>query len=284
MRRGLLGLLVILCALGGAASACAVRAVFIAPGDDRAVEAAVVPLIRAAQRTVDLAMPSFPYGPIGEAVVNAHERGVAVRVIVDASAGESAPAAHLWLVTAGISVRYEPTLALLEHRFAVIDGARIVVGSYDWPARTPQSRYGQVLIIDCSATPGAGTVASQFVGMFDRLWALLAPAPGAVSAPAPLPPSPLSRVVLHQVDPAGECIWLLNISDAPVDISGWSLSDLEGSYVFPAGTVLEPDDPFAVCMATYNPTEDPSGLYLNDEHDEVYLVTPDGRIADEHVW
>jgi len=284
MRRGLLVALVLLSMVSGAGWACTVRAVFVAPGDDRAVEAAVVQVIRAAGRTIDAALPALPYGPIGEALVDAHRRGVAVRVIVEEGSGDAARAAHAWLSDAGISILYEATLALLEHRFAVIDGVRVIAGSYDWAMRTPQSRYGHALLIDCSSVASPTSVASQFRQTFERLWALVSP---TATSPTPAVPAMLpglSPVVIHLVDPAGECIWLLNISDAPVDITGWSLNDLEGRYVFPADTILEPDDPFAICMATYNPTEDPYGLYLNDEHDEVYLVTPDGRIADERVW
>ena len=91
-------------------------------------------------------------------------------------------------------------------------------------------------------------------------------------------------MVIHSVAPAGECIQLLDISSAPVDISGWRLSDLEGSYAFPSGTIISPNDPYTVCIDTYNPSHDSHGLYLNDEKDEVFLITSNGVIVDERVW
>jgi hypothetical protein len=91
-------------------------------------------------------------------------------------------------------------------------------------------------------------------------------------------------VVIHSVDPAGECIQLLDISSAVIDISGWRLSDLEGSYYFPSYTIINPGDPYEICFDTYNPTGDPQGMYLHDEYDQVFLITPDGRIIDEWVW
>jgi len=96
--------------------------------------------------------------------------------------------------------------------------------------------------------------------------------------------SGVQSVVIHSVDPAGECIQLLDVSSAPIDISDWRLSDLEGSYSFPPDTIINPDDPYEICIETYNPTYDPQGLFLNDDHDEVFLITPDGRIIDERVW
>jgi len=91
-------------------------------------------------------------------------------------------------------------------------------------------------------------------------------------------------VVIHSLDPAGECIQILNVSSAVSDTSGWRLSDLEGSYYFPSYTIINPGDPYEICFDTYNLTDDPLGLVLNDDHDEVFLITPDGRIIDEWVW
>ena len=178
---------------------------------------------------------------------------------------------------AGIEVRLAESAAPFRDRFAVIDGQIVITGSYDWSDDASTRSYDAVVLISCSDT------AQQFKSEFDRLWQKFGMETGATtSAPSSAPG--VQAVIIYSVNPAEECIQLLDVSSAPIDIGGWRLSDLEGSYAFPPDTIISPDDPYEVCIDTYNPTYDPQGLFLNDDHDEVFLIAPDGRIIDERVW
>ena len=86
------------------------------------------------------------------------------------------------------------------------------------------------------------------------------------------------------VDRTAQCIYLLNTSTQALDLSFWSLNDLEGQYAFPAGTVIPPNDPYRICIDVFNPAGDINELYLDPDGDEVFLVTPEGSIVDELVW
>jgi phosphatidylserine/phosphatidylglycerophosphate/cardiolipin synthase-like enzyme len=159
----------------------------------------------------------------------------------------------------------------------------VITGSYDWSDTADKDNYENVVFIYCSVLTANRTVPEQYAMEFNRLWEELRSVVGSTSGEPALSVA-VHPVIIHTVDRIGECIELLNISTAPMDIGGWMISDLEGSYSFPPDTLLNPDEPYQVCIDTYNPTLDGQGLYLNDEHDEVFLITPEGEIIDEVVW
>ena len=116
-----------------------------------------------------------------------------------------------------------------------------------------KSRYDGLLFISC---PADNSAAYEFTAKFEQLWDKLGAETETVVT-QPSVSSGVQSVVINSVDPAGECIQLLHISSAPIEISGWRLSDLEGSYTFSRGTIISPDDPYGVCIDTYNPPYDP---------------------------
>ncbi len=115
--------------------------------------------------------------------------------------------------------------------------------------------------------------------------------PMTTPAPTTTPPPANVSVEISEViyDPPGpqpddEKISLNNTGSAEVDISGWILTDGEGSYTIPDGTIIGPGEVWSVFGSTYNPTGNPSGLYLNNEHDEVILKNGAGETVDEFSW
>lgn len=84
-------------------------------------------------------------------------------------------------------------------------------------------------------------------------------------------------------EPDNEVITLCNKGGA-IDLGGWVLSDGEGSYVIPEGTVLSAEGEWSIYGSTYNPSRNPKGLFLNNRHDEVLLLNPKGELADVYAW
>lgn len=85
-------------------------------------------------------------------------------------------------------------------------------------------------------------------------------------------------------EPADEKIILKNTASEDVDISGWVLTDGEGSYTIPDGTVITPEEVWAVYGATYNPTGYAEGMLLNNEHDSVTLKNRAGETVGTTSW
>ena len=281
MRKLMVGLaIVVMVSSGAVAQTCSVRTYFMSPNASGTIKVAIIQAIDSARTSLDVALHSFTDDQLGDAVVRAVRRGVSVRVILAAGQDEVLGGEYKKLTSADIEVVVVGARALFNHRFAVIDERIVIAGSYDWTDYSEKSRYDDVLYISC---PVGSNIAQQFTAEFEQLWQKLSVETGTVVIQPSLA-SGVQSVVIHSVDPAGECIQLLDVSSAPIDISDWRLSDLEGSYSFPPDTIINPDDPYEICIETYNPTYDPQGLFLNDDHDEVFLITPDGRIIDERVW
>jgi len=265
------------------AQTCSVRCYFVTPEVDGVIETAIINAIGQAQKTLDIALFSFTDDQLGNAVVQAHRRGVSVRVLLAGGQEKVLGGEHGKLVNANVAVSVAQGRGYFHHSFAIIDGELVITGSYDWSDAADQHNYENVVFISCPVLTAAQTVAEKYTSEFGRLWAEFR----GGSAP-PAQPSAgsfdVGTILIDVVDPIGECIYLLNISSVDLDLAGWSISDLEGRYTFPDETIIEPNEPYEVCIDTYNPTDDPQGLHLNDVHDEVFLATPEGKIVDEVVW
>ncbi len=266
-----------------AGQACDVQSYFVSPQSATSAHAAIVQAIDSATETLDIALPSFTSDVLGQAVIRAFRRGLSVRVILASGQENEIGSEYTTLLEARVPVIQAPRTAPFHHRFAVLDGAIVVTGSYEWLDPGSVRRYDTVLIIDCTDSPGGSpSTASAFLETFNSLWAeFLAAQPDAA---LDLVGGALIPVVIHNVDLAEQCIELLNLSPSPIDIEGWALADLEGEYVFPEETLLLPDDPYMICIETFNPEHDLLALYLDPDRDEIFLVTPEGEIVAEVIW
>jgi hypothetical protein len=280
-------ILVFLLGLGTAALAadCTTHAYFNLPGADATIRAAILQAINGARTSIDLALYQLTDDQLCDAVVRASRRGVAVRVLLDARQQTAWGGEADKLVSGRVPLAFAPASDTLGHCFGIIDGRLVITGSYQWTQPIGERRYDSVLFIDCRSSNAAPTIAQIYAAQFNDLWAGLGGAQGAGErAPIETGQAGASAVVINRVDPAGQCVELLNVSRQTVDLSGWGLGDFEGQYTFPDKTLLDPDDPLQVCAQTYNPTHDPNGLWLEATGDEVFLVNPVGTIVDEVVW
>lgn len=85
-------------------------------------------------------------------------------------------------------------------------------------------------------------------------------------------------------EPDEEWIELKNVGSSPVDISGWLITDGEGRYTIPQGTVLSPGKTWRVYGRQYNPTAIKTGLYLANAGDCVLLYDRNGVLVDRCCW
>jgi hypothetical protein len=281
MRRiGLLVLVVVACvSVWGIGQTCSVQVFLVSVGTGDSARAALLQSLNGARATLDVAVGSLTDDDLAEAIARAHRRGVIVRVILAGGLEQEFGGEYDTLRAAGIQVRLSDGSGTFGHRFAIVDETTVLTGSYAWVARSTTGRFDDLVKIICP-TGGAGTPAAAYQAEFDRLWVRWA---GTTSGGGETP-SPITTVSILAVDRNEQCIDLFNTSDRDVDISHWALSDLEGQYAFPSGTLLVPYDPFRICIDEFNPTHDVNGLFLDPVSDEVFLVTPGGTIVDEVIW
>ncbi|MBW2363013.1 MAG: DUF1669 domain-containing protein [Deltaproteobacteria bacterium] len=118
--------------------------------------------IDAAEVSVDAAIYKFDAKPLRRALERALERGVRVRIVVDAGAAHKGGAAAK-VGRAGARMR-KWTRGKLHTKFAVIDGRRVLTGSYNWTDNAGQEN---VELLMSFQDPDD---VRRFAELFEKLW------------------------------------------------------------------------------------------------------------------
>lgn len=101
--------------------------------------------IRRANKSIYVMVYSFTKDELGEALVDAVEKGVDVEVVFEEN--QVSEYSELWrLKDAGAKVYLDGNRYLMHHKVAVIDGIIVVTGSYNW-SRSAEERNDENLII-----------------------------------------------------------------------------------------------------------------------------------------
>lgn len=119
--------------------------------------------IRSARRSLDVCVFTITDDRISDALLDAHERGVRVRVLSDDEKAWDPGSDIGRLRKAGVPVRTDDTPAHMHHKFAVVDGGTLLSGSYNW-TRSATGNHENLLV-----TSDASVVAA-YARHFEALW------------------------------------------------------------------------------------------------------------------
>jgi phosphatidylserine/phosphatidylglycerophosphate/cardiolipin synthase-like enzyme len=108
---------------------------------------AIVGEIEGAKKTVQVLTYSFTSRPIGNALIDAHRRGVNVTVVADKSETIDARSEIKSLQRAGIPVYIDDKHAIAHNKVMVIDGATVVTGSFNFTYAAEHENADNVLIV-----------------------------------------------------------------------------------------------------------------------------------------
>jgi len=258
---------------------CSTEAFFTSSDGRSTVERVVLQEISAAREMLEIAVEGITSDRLCDAVLQVHDRGVEVRVLLGREDAGASFGELERLVSGGVPVRRLGADQRFAHRFAIVDRSLILTGSYAWSDGSTENVVESLLRIRCEQGLTDDPV-RVYLKEFERLWEGSREATLSSDSPAFL----VAPVSIAYVDLETQCIVLLNSSAKALDVSGWALSDLEAQYVFPSETVIPTNDPVRFCAERFNPTGDPDGLYLDPDGDEVFLSTPEGVIVDERSW
>lgn len=132
---------------------------------DKAITAGVSPLLRGAKQRIDIAVFFLTHKAITKDLIDAHNRGVEVRVILDATAAKNGYTKHELLRAAGIPVKVEVWGGKMHMKSAAIDGKYLIAGSMNWTSAGEWDNDENTLLIRSPALAG------QYHEFFDQLWA-----------------------------------------------------------------------------------------------------------------
>ncbi len=104
--------------------------VYFSPDDG--VAAHLVDLIAEAEASVDVLAFALTSDPIGEALIEAHRRGIPVRVVVERDQAGNTGSEVDALQAAGVALRLDSNPNSMHHKVIVLDGDTVVTGSYNF--------------------------------------------------------------------------------------------------------------------------------------------------------
>ena len=127
-------------------------------------ERAIIEQLNKAGESIDIAMYYFTDRNLANAVIDAHNRGVGVRVYLDKDQKEAQYSKSRYLTKQGITIRYSSNSYLMHHKFAVIDNEVVITGSYNWTASAGERNNENLIVIRDPP------LASRYKQEFYRLW------------------------------------------------------------------------------------------------------------------
>ncbi|HYI02614.1 phospholipase D-like domain-containing protein [Hyalangium sp.] len=128
---------------------------------------AIVKLIEEARGSIDVCVFTVTDDRLTRALLDAHRRGVRVRVVSDDDKAHDPGSDIDRLRDAGLPVRLDRTESHMHHKFALFDRMRLLTGSYNWTRSAADVNHENVLI---SEDP---RLVQPFCRAFDDLWAAL---------------------------------------------------------------------------------------------------------------
>ncbi len=132
-------------------------------------ERLVLQTIQNARTNILVAMYTFTWRRVSHALVDAKQRGIEVTVKYDARVFEELPAMrHVigFLRNRGVScvpIHMSGDVAKMHHKFLVVDGQRVLTGSWNFSGAASRGSYENVVRID------SADVARAFTEEFERI-------------------------------------------------------------------------------------------------------------------
>ena len=120
-------------------------AVFFSPKGGCA--AACVREIASATKSIRIQAYSFTNKEIAKAVVDAHNRGVDVIVVLDKSNEKETYSAGTFLFNAGVPVWIDAKHAIAHNKIIIIDGKVLLTGSFNFTSQAENSNAENLLVI-----------------------------------------------------------------------------------------------------------------------------------------
>lgn len=131
-------------------------------------------LFDAAGRSVDVCVFTITDNRITRAILRAHRRGVAVRIVTDDLKAYDPGSDVYRLAGAGVPLRMDRSEDHMHHKFAVFDRRLLVTGSYNWTRSAAERNRENLAVTDDRR------LVTAFGDEFERLWTEFEPRAGAM--------------------------------------------------------------------------------------------------------
>lgn len=127
-------------------------------------EAIIINNIAAAEEFINIAMYTFTDIEIAQAILEARDRGIDVKIFLDRSQVKAKYSRSRYFVQNGIEVRISSNNYIMHNKFAVIDNEIVITGSYNWTASAGERNDEDLLVIDDNY------IVERYQDQFNNLW------------------------------------------------------------------------------------------------------------------
>jgi phosphatidylserine/phosphatidylglycerophosphate/cardiolipin synthase-like enzyme len=124
----------------------------------------VVQHLQQARKSVDICVFTITDDRLANAILSAHQRKLAVRIISDNDKALDLGSDIDKFRAAGIPVRLDKTQYHMHHKFCVVDGTTLLNGSYNWTRGAAEQNQENLVV---STDPG---LVLAFGAEFEKLW------------------------------------------------------------------------------------------------------------------
>ena len=117
-----------------------------------------------AKHSIDICVFTITDNRIGSSILDAHKRGVKVRIISDNDKALDKGNDIQSFMNADMPVRLDKTDNHMHHKFAVIDGKTLINGSFNWTRSATDYNHENIVMHDNKV------LAQDFTRRFEKLW------------------------------------------------------------------------------------------------------------------
>ena len=109
--------------------------------------ALIIRTIGEAKKTIQVQAYSFTNADIAKALLDAHKRGVNVRVVLDKSQETEKYTSATFLANAGVPVRIDDDFAIAHSKIMILDEETVITGSFNFTKAAEERNAENVLVI-----------------------------------------------------------------------------------------------------------------------------------------
>ena len=134
------------------------------PGES--IKESILKEVESTTSTLDLAIHEITSLDMAQALLKAKQRGVKVRLIVDSKQAKAKSSQVTYLIHQGILVKVlgGKERGVMNHRFTILDGKKVMAGSFNWTETSEKWNYENIVILT------EGEVVAAYQKEFDKLW------------------------------------------------------------------------------------------------------------------
>lgn len=128
-------------------------------------ERTIIELMDEAIESIDAAVYSISNKEITAAIKRAHDRGVKMRILTDKLQATGKYATARDLHAHGVNIRIHSKHKIEHNKFLVVDGQKLVTGSYNWTDSASNKNSENCLLVTRNKK-----VIAEYVERFEYLW------------------------------------------------------------------------------------------------------------------